>query len=130
MTGKTFSENVAEFGLFTWTCMEMKRKRYSLPQSGRWDAPVRETAKRSPVAQPPEFLGKPVAVIPPKPLVVTSIDNVGDEVETFSEDDIVELVPSAPLPYEECLGDGVPSDGEVEQEEGGGQLDVVTADEE
>ena len=128
---KTFSEQIKVEGLFEYTCRMMREKRYSLPQAGgTWYPPVRKPAKRSSVAQPPEFLGKPVAVIPPKPLIVTSIDNVEDEVETFSEDDIVELVPSAPLPYQECLGDGVPSDGEVEQEEGGGQLDVVTADEE
>jgi len=127
---KPFSEQIKVEGLFEYTARLQREKRYSMQQQGgTWYPPVRQLAKRSPVAQPPEVIsyGK---VKPLMPLVVTSIDNVEDEVETFSEDDIVELVPSAPLPYEECLGDGVPSDGEVEQEEGGGQLDVVTADEE
>jgi len=101
---KPFSEQIKVEGLFEYTCRMMREKRYSLPQAGgTWYPPVRKPA--SSVAQPPESLGKPVAVIPPKPLVVTSIDNVDEqdaELEAYLEPNPQELEVSVPLAHEDA----------------------------
>jgi len=95
---KPFSEQIKVEGLFEYTARLQREKRYSMQQQGgTWYPPVRQLAKRSPVAQPPEVIsyGK---VKPLMPLVVTSIDNVDDEIELPSEDDPREVCqPIAPI---------------------------------
>jgi hypothetical protein len=100
----TFSELAKQEGLFALTARLQRERRASLSaQQGVWLVPVSvKERKRTKFTPPPEeSFGKVTPLAPLKLIVPMGCDSVEDIVPEVSEDDIVELAPSAPLEREE-----------------------------
>ena|ERR1700687_2852376 len=116
----SFSQEVAEVGLFHYTALMMKQKRAALKPVQRWvlPTPTRTTRGKGklvlPKVTPVEEIVKPLQNL-------ASADNIDDDVIEQSPDDAVELNLAEPQAQ---AGEEV-----EEPEEGTVSDDVVTVDE-